>query len=179
MDLQFLKLRILLGFAFCAIASAPLRSQSTEAPSPSKAEKGASETNKSDPVELFKSMAKSISSEKPIKVPKNEYMQYGYDEDLATECALVDQFFEVKSIDVRKTDSLISPLIGLMEVNKKFALRGSWSTYRLTFVWQEGRWVIKKLEFTDRGGWTRETVVKHPDVRVWRRVFPKAEWQME
>src|SRR5207248_5402972 len=87
--------------------------------------------------------------------------------------------YKVESVDVQKTDSLITPYIGYLILHERLDTRTdkNWTRFpiRATLAWQNGRWIGKRLEQKLPTGWDPTDEVVHPKNRLLMRVIP-VEW---
>jgi hypothetical protein len=86
--------------------------------------------------------------------------------------------YKVESIDVQKTDSLMTPYLGYILLNETqhSPTEENFQALpkRITLGWQGEKWVGKKVEFEGTNGW-EEMSLDLPDIRVVMHLIP-VQW---
>ncbi len=172
------ELFILVVFAACICASGCDRKATSEsnAASNQASEQPSVAKSNTDPVASLRQLASEI--------PAGKGFQWTDEDTAEWNAKHRSQFrgsdsptlsFSAESVDVQKTNSLLTPYVGYLILRVSGDDR--WPVFRVTLAWQENRWVGTKIEGKWGTGWD-EMGSSHPVNRLVMRAVP-VEWNIE
>ena len=124
-----------------------------------------------DPVASLRQLASEIPAGKEFQWTDEEMAEWNSKQNM--EWREKPTFsFNAESVDVEKTNSLVTPYIGYL-VLRVSGEDDRWPEIRVVLAWQENHWVGKKIERK-----TEPMITYAPIVRLIMRVVP-VEWNLE
>ena len=123
-----------------------------------------------DPVASLRQLASEIPADKTFQWTDEEMAEWNSKQNM--EWREKPTFsFNAESVDVEKTNSLVTPYVGYLVLRVSGDTR--WPKLRIVIAWQENHWVGKKIE-----GRHEAMITYHPLPRLIMRVVP-VEWNLE
>jgi hypothetical protein len=128
-----------------------------------------------DPVASLRQLASEIPADRTFQWTDEEMAEWNSRQNM--EWREKPTFsFNAESVDVEKTNSLVSPYAGYL-VLRVSGEDDRWPEVRVVLAWQENHWVGRKIE-SKRGGQWGAMITYHPLPRLIMRVVP-VEWNLE
>jgi len=137
-----------------------------------------------DPVASLRQLASEIPADKAFQWTDEETVEWNSKQGEWGRDDRPTFSFNAESVDVEKTNSLVTPYTGYLVLRVSGDAR--WPQVRVVLAWQENHWVGRKIEKKSswgpgqsayRPGWG-EMVTYHPLPRLIMRVVP-VEWNLE
>jgi hypothetical protein len=164
----------ILPICFCILLAGCNEHSSSEASAPTPA----------DPVAKLRELASTIPEGKTFHLADADIENYYQQNPMAVlgeKYYQTDRYssqwgysYRVDSMDVQKTDSLMSPYTGYLVLQERSDHYSGGVQVRVTLAWQNNRWVGKQVEYLKGGNW-REWG-GYPETRLVKRIV-SVNWE--
>jgi hypothetical protein len=175
---------VVIVFTACICASGCDRKPTSEsnAASSQTSEQPSVAKSNTDPVASLRQLANQIPADKTFQWTDEDTAEWESKQGEFRERPTLS--FNVESVDVEKTNSLVTPYVGYLVL--RVAGDARWREIRIVLAWQENHWIGRKVEKKSSWGPGQSEytpgwgamVTYHPVPRLITHVIP-IEWNLE
>ena len=179
---------VLIVFTACICASGCEQKPTSETTKPTSqaSEQPSVAKSNTDPVASLRQLASEIPADRTFQWTDEDMAEWTQKQgDSLSRQEKLTYSFNAESVDVEKTNSLMTPYTGYLVLRVS---GGGWpKEVRIVLAWQENHWVGRKIETKSiwgpeqsqyRPGWVEPMITYHPLPKLIMRVVP-IEWNLE